>query len=128
MSVSAGEPGEQNDEWVGRAAGLGLTSIAIGLALGGGALVARGNRARDRAETLTPEEAAPDGHFVTVDGTRLHYLDSGVAAPGTPPVLLLHGFGASTFSWRHTLPALAEHYRVLALDLRGFGYSERAVS
>jgi pimeloyl-ACP methyl ester carboxylesterase len=58
--------------------------------------------------------------YRTVDGTQLRIIDSGT---GTP-VVLLHGFGASIYSWRHTLPALAAAgYRVIAFDNRGFGFS-----
>jgi pimeloyl-ACP methyl ester carboxylesterase len=38
-----------------------------------------------------------------------------------PPLLLLHGLGASSFSWRHTIPALSPQYRVLAPDLPAHG-------
>lgn len=41
------------------------------------------------------------------------------------PVLLIHGFGASTYSWREVMPDLAQRYRVVALDLYGFGWTER---
>ena len=43
-------------------------------------------------------------------------------------VLLIHGFGASVDHWRHTLPALAAEARVVALDLLGFGASDKPVS
>ena len=42
-----------------------------------------------------------------------------------PPLLLLHGLGASTFTWRHILPALARDRHVIALDLKGFGRSDK---
>jgi pimeloyl-ACP methyl ester carboxylesterase len=45
-----------------------------------------------------------------------------------PPVLLLHGLGASTFTWRHIVPALARTHRVIALDLKGFGRSDKPSS
>jgi pimeloyl-ACP methyl ester carboxylesterase len=43
------------------------------------------------------------------------------------PVLLVHGIhaGASSFEWRHVVPALAERYGVIAVDLLGFGRSDR---
>jgi pimeloyl-ACP methyl ester carboxylesterase len=41
------------------------------------------------------------------------------------PVLLLHGLGESTFTWREIAPALAASHRVIALDLKGFGRSEK---
>jgi pimeloyl-ACP methyl ester carboxylesterase len=45
-----------------------------------------------------------------------------VAGPG-PPLVLLHGMGASSFSWRHNLGPLARHFRVWAPDLPGHGRS-----
>lgn len=45
-----------------------------------------------------------------------------------PPLLLLHGFGASIGQWRHNLPVLAQERRVYALDMLGFGASEKVVT
>lgn len=42
-----------------------------------------------------------------------------------PPLLLLHGLGESIFTWREILPALAARHRVIALDLKGFGNSDK---
>lgn len=42
-------------------------------------------------------------------------------------MLLIHGYGASAYHWRYQIPALAQHYRVFALDLLGFGWSEKAL-
>ena len=48
----------------------------------------------------------------------VHYLDFG----GTgPPLVCVHGLSGSALNWMAVAPALAERYRVLALDLRGFG-------
>lgn len=41
------------------------------------------------------------------------------------PVLLIHGFGASSYSWRHVIEPLAQKNRVIAIDLKGFGNSPK---
>ncbi len=67
--------------------------------------------------------AQPSGSYVTVDGHAVYVEQAGPREAET--VLLLHGFGASSYSWRQVVPALARSYHVLALDLFGFGWSER---
>ncbi len=42
-----------------------------------------------------------------------------------PPLILLHGLGGSLFTWRHVVAALAREHRVIALDLKGFGRSDK---
>lgn len=42
-----------------------------------------------------------------------------------PPIILLHGIGASSFAWRHTLPALLPHFTVFAPDMFGCGESDK---
>jgi len=61
-------------------------------------------------------------HFVDVRGARLHVAELG--DPAAPPVLLLHGWPQHWWSWRLLMPLLADRHRVLAMDLRGFGWSE----
>ncbi|UFQ98782.1 alpha/beta fold hydrolase [Pseudomonas wenzhouensis] len=55
------------------------------------------------------------------DGCQLHYEDYGHGAP----LLLVHGLGSSTRDWEYQIPLLARHYRVLALDVRGHGRSDK---
>ena len=57
----------------------------------------------------------------TADGVRIHVQTAGDG----PPVLLLHGFPQSLLMWRKVAPALATEHRVVALDLRGYGLSDR---
>jgi pimeloyl-ACP methyl ester carboxylesterase len=64
---------------------------------------------------------APAGQFVRVGGQLVHVEQAGAGEP----VVLLHGFGASAYSWRKVMPALAEGHRVVAIDLNGFGYTQR---
>src|SRR6478672_390402 len=44
---------------------------------------------------------------------------------GAETVLLVHGYGASSASWVPILPALEKHFRVIAVDLPGFGLSDK---
>lgn len=60
--------------------------------------------------------------YVTARGVRFHVAESGPA--DGDPVVLLHGFPQHWYAWRHVLPELAATHRVLALDLRGFGWSQ----
>jgi pimeloyl-ACP methyl ester carboxylesterase len=62
-------------------------------------------------------EVTPPGGSPVV----LHAEDKGEG----PPILLLHGLGASTFTWRYIVPDLARTHRVIALDMKGFGRSEK---
>ena len=66
-------------------------------------------------------KAGRSGSFVTSDGVRVHFEEFGAG----DPVVLIHGWAASRRFWRHQVPRLAESYRVLTLDLRGHGDSER---
>ena len=52
---------------------------------------------------------------------KLFYEEEGKG----PPVLLIHGFGTSTYTWRHIAPELALNHRVIAVDLKGFGQSDK---
>src|SRR5918995_787762 len=54
-------------------------------------------------------------------GVRLHVAEAGDA--GAPPLLLVHGWPEHWWAWRDVIPALAQRHRVIAPDLRGFGWS-----
>lgn len=74
-------------------------------------------------DTVPPEQLADaDSHFVEVEGITLHYKQKG---EGDPVLVLLHGFGASTFSWREVMTPLAEKGTVIAFDRPAFGLTER---
>ena len=56
---------------------------------------------------------------------NINYLTLG--PKDAPAIVLIHGFGASTYHWRHNLPILARTHRVYALDLLGFGWSDKPI-
>lgn len=71
--------------------------------------------------TTTTLEA---GAYIEIDGHSTHYHEAGAG----DTVVLVHGSGPGVTAWanwRGTIPMLAAHYRVLAPDLLGFGYSAR---
>ncbi len=69
-----------------------------------------------------PMPGEPDGaRFAAIDGARIRYTDAGSG----PPVVLVHGFASSLETWDLLAPQLARRNRVIALDLKGFGWSDR---
>ncbi len=71
----------------------------------------------DEARATLPNSAY--SRFVDLDGVRVHYQEKG---NGTP-LVLVHGYTASTYAWKDVFEPLAQHYHVVALDLKGFGFS-----
>ena len=82
-------------------------------------------------QPLTPAELFPAGmpsisvrHIPVRSGINMRVLESGPT--GGEPAVLLHGWGASSYSFRHALALLPERgVRTIAVDLRGFGLSDK---
>lgn len=74
-----------------------------------------------QAETLADE----DSRFMTVKGLQVHYK---IWGEGKPVFILLHGFGASLFSWREVVAPLSEFGTVIAYDRPAFGLTERPLA
>src|SRR3972149_3855447 len=91
----------------------------LGAAVGG--LWTYSRREVRRYESVDLAEVEKPGRVLSVDGVGIHYVESGEG----PALLLIHGLGASTFTFRRILPGLARRFRAVALDLKGFGFSER---
>jgi len=71
-------------------------------------------------ETCTYEEAIErfaKGKFVTVDDKKVHYVEKGDGKP----IILIHGFLYHTVMWKKNIDALAERFKVYAIDLWGWG-------
>ena len=71
--------------------------------------------------------ATGEDRFVTVDGLRLRYRSYGSAGEGRPELLLIHGFVNSLQSFRLLAPRLADCCHVVAIDMPGYGLSDKPV-
>ena len=95
------------------------TLALLGAAVGG--LWAYSRREIRRYESLDLSEVEKPGRIVSIDGVGIHYQEAGDG----PALVLIHGLGASTFTFQRVVPDLARRFRVVALDLKGFGFSDR---
>lgn len=76
--------------------------------------------------THPPQDlAGPRSQFMELRGLDVHVVEVG---EGEPVFLLLHGFGASTYSWREVIDPLAEGGKVIAYDRPAFGLTERVLT
>ncbi|MGA2469628.1 MAG: alpha/beta fold hydrolase, partial [Solirubrobacteraceae bacterium] len=64
-------------------------------------------------------------HAMTIDARRVHVCEAGSGEQ--TPLLLIHGLGGRWQNWLENIPRLAEHRRVVAVDLPGFGRSQLPV-
>jgi pimeloyl-ACP methyl ester carboxylesterase len=71
----------------------------------------------DAVRTTVPN--SDYSHFAEIDAVRVHYQEKG---RGTP-LVLIHGFTSSTYSWKDVFEPLSKNFRVIAVDLKGFGFS-----
>ena len=61
-------------------------------------------------------------NFIQVQDVQVNYVERG---RGDRNVLLVHGFGSSIYSWKEILEALEDEFHVYAMDVKGFGYTEK---
>lgn len=93
-----------------------LLAIAALLSLGAGCM----------AHHTGPMPGEPEAAtYLKVEGARVRYLDTGTPEDTRPTVVMLHGFASALENWIGVIPALKGDYRILALDLKGFGWTDR---
>jgi len=102
--------------------------LALGVGGAIGAAIAVKMLTRER--TVEWEDAmhvihhAEHSNFVEIDGVKIHFQEFGVT--NDPVMILIHGYTASTYVWKTVAPEFAEQgYRVIAIDLIGYGFSEK---
>jgi pimeloyl-ACP methyl ester carboxylesterase len=59
--------------------------------------------------------------YVDSGGVKIHYVTKGEG----PLLVMMHGFPDYWYTWRNQIPALAEHFQVVAIDLRGYNKSDK---
>jgi pimeloyl-ACP methyl ester carboxylesterase len=102
---------------IARRAGIGVLAVAVGVT-GCSAVY----DAVTSPGTRAARELAPSGRFIEAGGGLTHYERFGTA--GTP-IVLVGGFLEPSDVWDGVARRLGRHHRVLAMDLAGFGYSQR---
>lgn len=75
---------------------------------------------RPRRELTTEQD-----HLIQVDGVTLRYREHG--DPAAPALVLLHGFANSLQTWRDFAPRAAAEFRVISVDMPGYGLSDKPV-
>lgn len=75
--------------------------------------------------TIAPSTTPIPGQYWEWRGHNVYYVQAGEKQPQRPPLLLVHGFGASTDHWRKNITGLGEDFQVFAIDLLGFGRSAK---
>jgi pimeloyl-ACP methyl ester carboxylesterase len=77
--------------------------------------------------TMTLSAASPDfdkkveDHYANSNGVKIHYVTIGSG----PLIVMIHGWPDFWYTWRNQMEALAPHYRIAAIDLRGFNLSDK---
>ncbi|MBI3507526.1 MAG: alpha/beta fold hydrolase [Proteobacteria bacterium] len=77
-------------------------------------------------QPAAPPSPVPAPKSATIDGVRTRYVHAGQEHAGTRlPLLLVHGFCGSVYSWRNVIADLAKTREVIAVDLPGFGLADK---
>ena len=72
-----------------------------------------------------PSTSSPSSAYWKWRGQLIHFVKAGQTRSQRPPLLLIHGFGASTDHWRQNIAELQQDFEVWAIDLLGFGRSAK---
>ena len=79
-----------------------------------------------RSPACLQDETFGTHEFITVNGIKLHCVVSGPV--DSPVMLMLHGFPEFWYSWRYQIKEFNTDYRVVAVDLRGYGESDKPLN
>jgi pimeloyl-ACP methyl ester carboxylesterase len=96
-------------------------TVAAGACVGACAAFLSMRWLRRTREDTRWEDAKRPGQLLDIDGVAIHYVEKGRG----PAIVMVHGFGGATFSFRYQLDELSRDHRCVAIDLKGFGFSQR---
>ncbi|WP_444939021.1 alpha/beta fold hydrolase [Microbulbifer sp. JMSA002] len=74
---------------------------------------------------MQPQQWLSNGKIFDYQNHQLFYVDSNPSCRHKPVLLLIHGFPTSSYDWQKVWTQLTEHYRCIAMDMLGFGYSDK---
>ncbi|WP_444909690.1 alpha/beta fold hydrolase [Microbulbifer sp. TRSA005] len=74
---------------------------------------------------MQPQQWLSNGKIFDYQNHQLFYVDSNPSCRHEPVLLLIHGFPTSSYDWQKVWTQLTEHYRCIAMDMLGFGYSDK---
>ena len=72
-------------------------------------------------EVHSGQELATEGNFIKVGDVNTHYIRKGKGRP----FILIHGIFSSAFVWHKNIDDLSHYFDVIAVDLKGYGYSDK---
>ena len=79
------------------------------------------SEAEAQAVSSAPAKAADSRYATAPDGVKIHYTATGEG----PLVVMIHGFPDYAGTWSKLIPALSDNYRTVAIDTRGYNYSDK---
>lgn len=110
-----------------------LTIIVISVAIVGGlsyilfGMWAKGNPNQENVEGETEKinEIVITHHFAEAAGLKWHYIEAGDSTKKT--IVFVHGVPDSWYGWSNQILALADDYHIIAIDMKGFGQSDKKI-
>jgi pimeloyl-ACP methyl ester carboxylesterase len=79
----------------------------------------------DPATWVAPEDWERRGRYAELLGQRIFFIDEPASGESRGTIFLVHGFPTSSWDWWKIWPGLNRHYRLVAPDLLGFGFSAK---
>ena len=83
---------------------------------------------REFSNPIPGRDLVDYGDFTEVNGMDIHIWTEGTDDVGKTPIILIHGFTASLYTWRFNIEELGREFPVYALDLPGFGFSDKPLN